>query len=81
MKHEMSCIDEEGHDFEFVGYMVVTDNLPTPETKPRAPKPGKGTIWIGPMLEVPHQFPAKIEVWQCRKCGWISLKPAVFSRI
>lgn len=81
----MKCIDKEGHQYEFIGFMVVADKLP--ENNPASPPqvvsgPISGTTLVGfPVIEVPAHFPAKIEVHQCSKCGDIKLKPAVFSRL
>ena len=72
----MKCVDKEGHDWSFVGYVVVADNLEKQPVQP--PTPNTTPL---PSFRVPKLFPAKIEAWQCRKCGQIDLKPAVFTRI
>jgi len=72
----MKCVDEEGHEYGFVGYMVVCEEIEEKEGR----KPSGGT---GPpvILKWPEHFSAKIEVWQCLKCGHIKLSPAVFTRL
>ena len=82
------CVDEEGHEYDFIGYMVVAEKLLEPEKTtpvfpPLAPGVTSSTIRFGPgaLMEVPSHFAAKIEVHQCKKCGNIKLAPAVYTRI
>lgn len=77
----MDCVDAEGHDYEFIGYMVVSDKLPENPPTTQAVTTTPGTLAGWPLIEVPSMVPAKIEVHQCKKCGEIKLQPAVFTRI
>ena len=74
----MKCVDKKGHDFNFVGYVVVADHLQSSGNIEVPPGPNTTPL---PYLKVPHHFAAKIEAWQCSRCGCIQLKPAVFTRI
>lgn len=75
----MECVDKkEGHEFNFIGYMVVCEEIDETPQK----KLGHNIGTAGPaFLKLPEHFPAKIEVWQCLKCGHIKLSPAVFTRL
>jgi len=75
----MKCVDKKGHEYGFVGYMVVCEEIQGKTEKGRrTPQPGTA----GPViLKLPEHFSAKIEVWQCLKCGHIKLAPAVFTRL
>lgn len=94
------CIDEKGHKYIFIGYMVVAERLQEEEKAKTTTKTyttqyqtgsyspstwytssGGSTIPYWPVLEVPSYFTAKIEVYQCSKCGNVKLAPAVFSRL
>lgn len=86
----MKCIDKKGHDYAFVGFMVVAEKLEeekqTAQVSGGTPPQGAQISWFPagtsvPYYVMPKQFPAKIEVHQCRKCGDVCLKPAVFSRL
>lgn len=77
---EQPCIDVKGHDWSFVGYMVVSKELPEGEKVPLK-RLQSGTSGPYPLLKVPLHFEAKIEVWQCDNCGWVQFKPAVFTRL
>jgi len=76
----MKCIEDE-HDYDFIGFMVVAEGLE--RNKSNLPllssKNQPGTM--SRVYEVPKHFAAKIEVHQCKKCGDITLKPAVFTRL
>lgn len=80
----MKCVDKAGHDYDFIGFMVVSDKIPKPgKTTPPVPiQPVAGTVaTVFPIMDVPKHFPAKIEVHQCKKCGDIKLQPAVYTQI
>lgn len=76
----MKCVDKAGHNLQLVGYMVVAEHLES--ARPHvAPSGQVAATTIYPYFPAPTVFPAKIEVWQCVKCGYIKLSPAVFSRL
>lgn len=89
---DLKCVDKTGHEFKFVGYLVVAnkleDNVEYYETSSYSSSnypnssiyyPSSGTWSV--FLPTTQYFPAKIEVHQCKKCGWVKLQPAVFTRI
>lgn len=87
---ESICVDEQGHDYELIGYLVCADQKSAKKRPVNPNAPGLNTaplVWGGTMGGVGHYWDmpvyltADIEVHQCKKCGEVKFMGAVFSKL
>jgi len=80
----VECLDEQGHDYSLIGYLVCADRKSEERPVSSAGWPmGVATtsITIGHFWTGPTYLTADIEVYLCKKCGDVKFLASALTKI